>query len=403
MGCLLVGYTESMGYYSKYRIKKLGLDGVLDYLYSTADHDIPKNIDLEKTRAYGPERYKFQHTIHRHTPKGEIKPNPELLNRIIKEIGAAPEQVIYVGDSLMKDVAMAQRASVTDVWAKYGVSTNDPRYNLLRKVTHWKKADVEKEKQLTDADITANFVIESSFKELLNLFNFVEHVDGFESTARLWESMGYSKNELIGHVVSVWEKTIDVQQHFNGLCLQIRNYAITVLTAILGASALSLKEGYTVTIGKAVIPLASILMLLGAVAWVAFWLMDRWWYHVLLYGAVKHGTAVEKFIDKMIPQIGLTQRIGEESPVTIPLLRKKVHSNGKFWWFYGPVFVLLLVAAVAIYHVHTDTPKIPASGSENTVVNNKNASVQGGQLDVVGKKCPDRNEADLNASPEHSH
>jgi len=390
-GCLLVGYTESMGYYSKYRIKKLGLDGILDYLYSTADHDIPKNIDLEKTRAYGPDRYKFQHTIHRHTPKGEIKPNSELLNRIIKEVEAAPEQVIYVGDSLMKDVAMAQRASVTDVWAKYGVPTNDPRYDLLRKVTHWKKADVEREKQITDVEITANFVLESSFKELLDLFNFVEHVDGFESTARLWESKGYSKNELIGQVVSVWEKTIDVQQHFNDLCLRIRNYAITVLTAILGLSALSLKEGYTIVFGKMVIPLASILMLLGAISWVAFYLMDRHWYHVLLNGAVKHGMDVEKFINKMIPKIGLTQRIGEESPVTIPVLGIKVHSKGKFWWFYGPVFAFLLIAAVAIYCVHKDVPKIPDSGSENTnIVNNDNASVQSRQLDVVDKKCSGR-------------
>ena len=243
MGCLLVGYTESMGYYSKYRVKKLGLDGVLDYLYSTADHDIPKNIDLGKMRAYSPEKYRFQHTIHRHTPRGKIKPNPELLKRIIKEVGAVPEQVIYVGDSLMKDVAMAKKVSVSDVWAKYGVSKDDPRYELLRNVTHWRKADVEREKQLTTEEITASFVLERSFRELLDLFNFVENVDCFESTARLWESKGYSKSELVERTVSVWEKTIDVQQHFNDLCLRIRNYAITVLAAILGISALSLKEG----------------------------------------------------------------------------------------------------------------------------------------------------------------
>jgi len=33
-GCLLVGYTESKAFYSYYRIKKLGLDGILDYLCS---------------------------------------------------------------------------------------------------------------------------------------------------------------------------------------------------------------------------------------------------------------------------------------------------------------------------------------------------------------------------------
>lgn len=383
-GCLLIGYTESMGYYSKYRVKKLGLDGILDYLYSPADHDIPKHINLEKMRAYGPERYKLLHTIHRHTPKGEIKPNPELLKRIITEIGAVPEQAIYVGDSLMKDVAMAKEASVTDVWAKYGVSKNDSRYDLLRKVTHWKKADVEREKQLTEVEVTANFVLKDSFIELLDMFNFVEYVDCFESTARLWEAKGYSKSELIERMVNVWGKTIDVQQHFNDLCLRIRNYAITVLTAILGMSALSLKEGYTATIGKVKIPLASVLMLLGAIAWIAFWLMDRCWYHVLLYGAVKHGTAVENFLNKMIPKIGLTQQISEESPVTIPVLRKKVHSKGKFWWFYGPVLVILLVASFAIYCVQKDSSKTDTAATGNTNMAEKKAVlIQNRQPDLV--------------------
>jgi hypothetical protein len=36
--------------------------------------------------------------------------------------------------------------------------------------------------------------------------------------------------------LEVWKKTIDVQQHFNTIEMQIRNFAITVLTATIGAA-----------------------------------------------------------------------------------------------------------------------------------------------------------------------
>src|SRR6516165_1842279 len=32
-GCLVIGYTDSRAFYSAYRIRKLGLDGVLDFLF----------------------------------------------------------------------------------------------------------------------------------------------------------------------------------------------------------------------------------------------------------------------------------------------------------------------------------------------------------------------------------
>jgi phosphoglycolate phosphatase-like HAD superfamily hydrolase len=41
-GCLIVGYTESMAYYSNYRMRRLKLDGLLDYLYSPAT--LPPNL-----------------------------------------------------------------------------------------------------------------------------------------------------------------------------------------------------------------------------------------------------------------------------------------------------------------------------------------------------------------------
>jgi phosphoglycolate phosphatase-like HAD superfamily hydrolase len=136
-GALIVGYTESMAFYSNYRVRRLGLDGVFDTIFSPEDHDIPANIDLETMRKFPASHYSFKYTKHQHTPKGELKPNPQVLLDIIELISATPENCVYVGDSLFKDIAMALDAGVLDVWAKYGQAQHREEYELLREVTHW--------------------------------------------------------------------------------------------------------------------------------------------------------------------------------------------------------------------------------------------------------------------------
>src|SRR6266536_4522407 len=42
-GTLIVAYTESMAWVTSQRIRKLGLDGVIDFLYSSPDHDFPQD------------------------------------------------------------------------------------------------------------------------------------------------------------------------------------------------------------------------------------------------------------------------------------------------------------------------------------------------------------------------
>ena len=80
---------------------------------------------------------------------------------------------MYLGDSLFKDIAMANDAGVTSVLAKYGVAQHREEYQLLREVTHWTDADVQREKEVVQrTGIVANYVLESSFDEILSIFDF---------------------------------------------------------------------------------------------------------------------------------------------------------------------------------------------------------------------------------------
>jgi len=177
-GCQVVGYTESLEFYSLYRVRKLNLDGLLDFVYTPPDHALPSGLSREKIRLYSPESYTLTKTQHRHTPPGELKPNPKLLADIILETGGRSSESIYIGDSLMKDIAMAQDAGVTDVYAKYGTAQNRPEYGLLREVTHWTPQAVQKEKDLTRSDIEPTYELQRHFSEIKELFDFQPFTGG---------------------------------------------------------------------------------------------------------------------------------------------------------------------------------------------------------------------------------
>jgi len=138
-GTKIVAYTESMAFYSAYRLKRFGLDGVIDVLFSPEDHDTPAGVSVEKLRRLPDDFYKLQVTKVNHTPSGELKPNKLVLLDIIKAVDAEVSRCAYVGDSLFKDVAMARDAGVFDIHAQYGESQRRPEYDLLRRVSHGPK------------------------------------------------------------------------------------------------------------------------------------------------------------------------------------------------------------------------------------------------------------------------
>jgi phosphoglycolate phosphatase-like HAD superfamily hydrolase len=344
-GCLLVGYTESMSFYSWYRVRNLGLDRILDYLYSPPDHELPRGASPRGIRRYPQDYYELRRTVHRHVLKGEAKPNPRVLLDIIRGIGASPSETVYVGDSLMKDVAMAGAAKVTSAWAKYGVAQHRKEYELLRKVTHWTAADVEREKNLRTGEVKPSYTLETGFGELLTHAEFGEFLDRSQSK--------------ISVTVELWKKTVDVQQHFNDLELRIRNFALTVLAAMLGFAAYAVRDNLQIMAFGYRLSVAEVLLPSSIFLWLAFYFMDRFWYHRLLYGAVDHGRSIENRWKRELPEIALTDSIGRFSPLKIG--RLTIHTPHKIDLFYcvGVAFLLILSLLTHFVVRPTTTTAVP--------------------------------------------
>jgi len=358
-GCTIIGYTESMQFYSNFRLKSIGLDGILDYLYSPADHDIPDSAKENGNAAFSDAR-QLDWTIQRFTPAGELKPNPHILLNILEETGADKSATLYVGDKLSKDILMAKQAGVISAWAQYGESHIRPEYGLLKQVTHWTPEMVSREMSANTEAVQPDVTLDRNLSQLFDHFEFRAPDHATEANRR--------------NLLTIWEKTVDVQQHFNDLELRIRNYAITVLAAFLALAGLSLKEHWRITLRETEFPQALLIVISAMLVWIAFYWMDRFWYHRLLLGAVNHGQRVEAALSKSIPEIDLTATIGNYSPTNF--FGIKVHSKRKMDLFYGVIFAALVFLGWAII----SGSDLPPAGGNNTGHSTRALSDSHGQV-----------------------
>jgi phosphoglycolate phosphatase-like HAD superfamily hydrolase len=163
-GVRVVGHTEAIAINALYRLRFLEIDKLFSRLYVleglALEHPEPNrsmNLDLPKG---------FVRTVTR----DERKPNPRLLLDICREEGVEPRSALYVGDSLSRDMSMAQDAGVVAVWAKYGTQYDRKLWDVLVRVTHWTEEDVRREEVFRSraSRVTPDFTIDS-FDELLKI------------------------------------------------------------------------------------------------------------------------------------------------------------------------------------------------------------------------------------------
>src|ERR1700761_1590127 len=254
-GALIIGYTESMGFYSNYRIRRLGLDGVLDYVFCPEDHLVPAGIDPEKLRQYPASHYDLRYTNQRFTPRGSKKPDAAVLNAIINGLGLSKQNCIYVGDSLIKDIPMAQTCGVEDIWAEYGQGHKRPEYKLLQDVTHWTAEEVKREQEIrARVDVHQTHTLSKSFSELMGVFNFSDfHREPMNLT-----------DERKGQIIDVWKAIVEVQQHFNDIEMRIRSMFVTIVLALFASMGFLLDKKLSFPVGTFDIQFAMILPVIGA-------------------------------------------------------------------------------------------------------------------------------------------
>ncbi len=146
------------------------------------------------------------------------------------------------------------------------------------------------------------------------------------------------KYEQIQLKVDVWKKVVDVQMHFNDLCLKLRHVGISILGVLLGAAALTYRYGGTTNVMSFQVQTSIVFILVALIVWIAFYLMDRFWYHELLKGAVHHGLKIEEALRNELPSIDLAHTIRDQSHSSL-----KLNAAKKLDLFYRSIVYVLCI------------------------------------------------------------
>jgi phosphoglycolate phosphatase len=160
-GIHIVGHTESRPLAVRDRIYRLGLSKYFKRVYCRERATSHSGVEIVH-----PETDLVELSRH------QAKPAPAVLREICAREGIEPSKTAYVGDSLFKDVSMANAAGVAAAWAKYGTQVLAHDYERLVAVSHWSDEDVQRARAFSMGAVPAqpDFVLERGFDELLPVF-----------------------------------------------------------------------------------------------------------------------------------------------------------------------------------------------------------------------------------------
>jgi FMN phosphatase YigB (HAD superfamily) len=175
-GKKIVAHTDAMMFYAVYRLQRqLNIGQLFDGLFAIKDHGPPPGVSEKEARSREPETYVCSVPIHRELNPSVTKPDPRVLKAILTEFSVVPHEAIYIGDSLHKDVRMAQLSGVHDVFAAYGRDYDAENWQLLVDITHWTDRDVAREKEFGAVEILPTHTIRS-FPEVLEVISRLEDI-----------------------------------------------------------------------------------------------------------------------------------------------------------------------------------------------------------------------------------
>jgi FMN phosphatase YigB (HAD superfamily) len=164
-GVILVAHTEAPVVNSLYRLEKLGIKKYFKHLYAPKDkfHDQLNESTLKWLKEH-------EKTL-RLLTKNELKPNPKLLSDICDQEGVKLSEAVYIGDSIVKDISMANEAGISSVWAEYGKQHSPDFWSILVSITHWTTEDVKKEESMKKALSTTkpDYSVQN-FSDLTDIF-----------------------------------------------------------------------------------------------------------------------------------------------------------------------------------------------------------------------------------------
>jgi FMN phosphatase YigB (HAD superfamily) len=97
----------------------------------------------------------------------DLKPNPQLLRKLIQDLKLDVEHSWLIGDSQTKDLRPAQEVGLQDVWARYGRIFDPQNWETLVAISPWREPVIKTE-TTGIAEFAPTYIIDT-FADLRNL------------------------------------------------------------------------------------------------------------------------------------------------------------------------------------------------------------------------------------------
>jgi phosphoglycolate phosphatase len=178
-GIKVIGYTESQELYTKFRTS-LAPD-VVNYIHAMYCNKTRVDKEILKSGVLGTAPIvRFIDLIL--NPGGELrsntfeyntynleyrKPNPKLLETIVSKYACSVSDVIYIGDSLYRDVLMANKLNIDTLLMTNKDKSND--VTLLRALTHWSPAEVARDISIMEKEKVVPSYTAKDYNEVIRI------------------------------------------------------------------------------------------------------------------------------------------------------------------------------------------------------------------------------------------
>ncbi len=163
----LVLLTDAQVFAAADRIDRLELGQYFDHIYCVASSGAGLDFQLDPW-IYG----KLKGLQTKLINKQDVKPNPKLIGRILNDLSLQEKDVFYVGDSLFKDISMANASNIRSVWAKYGTSHKKVNMETLFKISHWSDGEIKQQQDFIQRKIAIpDVVLHEGLHEILNFLD----------------------------------------------------------------------------------------------------------------------------------------------------------------------------------------------------------------------------------------
>jgi hypothetical protein len=155
-------------------------------------------------------------------------------------------------------------------------------------------------------------------------------------------------------IFAAYAKGVDTQMHFNEMVMKVRNFAITFIIAVFGAAAYSMQTPVHVAFLSRDVHISALIVLFGLLGWFSLYILDPWYYHRLLRGAVEFGNDMHT---KYSPEGVLGDVLGMTRRITTISRTKGIKAAWKVHLFYLVIFGFGIILFVLLWRGNIAVPR----------------------------------------------